>query len=57
MVNYDVIKKILTAYVSLIAIPIYKRKATEKYIRAMGQMCDAEEKNALGLCDTWLSFK
>lgn len=42
VVNYDVIKKILTFYVSNIAIPMYKKKATQKYIKAMGEMCDAE---------------
>ncbi len=57
VINYDVIKKILTVYVANIAIPMYKKKATEKYIRAMAQMCDAEQHNAVGLSDTWLSFK
>ncbi len=51
------IKKILTVYVANIAIPMYKKKATVKYIKAMGQMCDAEQHNSVGLSDTWLSFK
>jgi hypothetical protein len=41
-VNYDVIKKLLTLYVANVAIPTYKKKATQRYIKAMGQMCEAE---------------
>lgn len=57
VVNYDVIKKILTVYVNMIAIPMYKKKGTQRYVKAMGQMCTAEQHNAGALSDTWLSFK
>ena len=57
MVNYDVIRKLLTIYIDQIAIPMYKKKAAQNYIRAMGKMCDAEVMNAGALTDCWQQFK
>ena len=39
VINYDVIKKILVIYIDVIAIPQWKKKSTQRYIIAMGQMC------------------
>ena len=39
VINYDVIKKILVIYIDVIAILQWKKKSTQRYIIAMGQMC------------------
>lgn len=55
--NYDVIRKILVVYTSTIAVPSFKKKSTQRYILAMGAMCDAEVHNAHSVSDCWNSFK
>lgn len=57
VINYDIIKKMLIIYCALIAIPQFKKKSTQRYIIAMGSMCDAEVHNANSISDCWHSFK
>lgn len=54
VVNFDQVKKILTLYIDAIAIPQYKRKSAQRYIEAMGKMCNAEVENASSISDCWI---
>ena len=56
LINYDIIKKYLTIYLSTIAIPDFKRQRVESYIRSMGRMTQDEVMNANNTLDCWSSF-
>jgi len=55
--NYDILKKILVVYTALVAVATFKKKSTQRYIQAMGKMCDSEVHNANAVSDCWHSFK
>ncbi len=57
VINYDVIKKILIIYLATIAIPTFQRQSKERYIMAMGKMCQSEVGNSNVVADCWHSFK
>jgi hypothetical protein len=54
---YSQLKKLLTIYLSTIAVPAYKKQRTEAYVRSMGLMCRDEIVNAEGTLDCWSNFK
>ena len=56
LINYDIIKKYLTIYLSTIAIPDFKRQRVESYIRSMSRMTQDEVMNANNTLDCWSSF-
>ena len=54
---YATLKRLLTTYLSTIAIPAHKKARTEAYVRSMGLMCRDEMLNANGTLDCWSNFK
>ena len=56
LINYDVIKKFLTIYLSSIAIPDFKKQRVQAYIRSMQRMTSDEVMNANNTLDCWSSF-
>lgn len=57
LLNYDIIRKILAIYVECVAIPSFKKRSSQRYMVAMGEMCKAEVSNATAISDTWAQFK
>ena len=57
VVNYDIIRKILTIYLSTVAIPEFQKNAKMRYVVAMGHMCDSEVHNSTTITDCWDAFK
>ena len=56
LINYDIIKKFLTIYLSTIAVPDFKKQRVQAYIRSMQRMSSDEIMNANNTLDTWSSF-
>jgi len=54
---YAALRKLLQIYLATVAIPAYKKKRTEAYVRAMGKMCKEETMNAENTLDCWSNFK
>ena len=48
VLNYDVIKKILSLYMYQTLLPDFKKKGVQRYILAMKEMCQCEMGNANG---------
>ena len=57
VLNFDVIKKILTIYMATVAIPDFQKNAKTRYIIAMGNMCCSEVHNASTIVTCWDAFK
>ena len=57
VVNFDVIKKILTIYMATVAIPDFQKNAKARYVIAMGNMCCSEVHNASTIVTCWDAFK
>ena len=56
VLNYDVIKKILSLYMYQILLPDFKKKGVQRYILSMKEMCQCEMGNASSLNDCWNHF-